>query len=348
MSYLEDNMINLILCGGSGTRLWPLSRTQIPKQFIELFHQGSLYQMTLARNNKYCDEVIALVNEKQFYLANNQAKDIYNIRYILEPIGRNTAPAIALACFDLNEDDIVLVTSSDQLIKNEENYLRMVDKAQNLANNDFLVAFGLKPKYPETGFGYIETIDQENVLSFKEKPDFNTAKQYFENDRYYWNCGIFCFKAGVFLDELKIYSPDIYFTTKQAYDNSKVNGASRSIDIKDMLNIPSDSIDYAVMEKSNKIKVVCGDLGWSDVGSFDSLEKEFIKNIDNNNITEHHVSINSKNNFIWSSKKVVTIDVDDLIIVDTDDALLITKKGSSQKVKDAVDFLKQIEPKLLK
>ena len=152
----------------------------------------------------------------------------------------------------------------------------------------------------------------------------------------------------MFLSELKKYSPDIYHQTEQAYLKREVKENISDIAMNDMLAIPSDSIDYAVMEKSDKIKVVCGDLGWSDVGSFDSLEKEFTKDEDSNNKNEQYISINSKNNFVWGNKKIVTIDVDDLIIIDTEDALLITKKGSSQKVKEAVEYLKDIEPSLLK
>ncbi|PJG83504.1 mannose-1-phosphate guanylyltransferase [Caviibacterium pharyngocola] len=341
-------MINIILCGGSGTRLWPLSRTQVPKQFIKLFHGKSLYQLTLSRNIQCCDSVISVVNNDQFSLIEEQSSEVNNISYLKEPIGRNTAPAIALACLGLNPDDIVLVTSSDQLIKNEKNYLDMVKKAKKFAENGFLVTFGLKPKYPETGFGYIETLDEENVLSFREKPNFETAKQYVESGRYFWNCGIFCFKAGVLLSELEKYSPDVYKGAKAAYANRMAQNNVESINMDDMLNIPSDSIDYAVMEKSTKIKVVCGDLGWSDVGSFDSLEKEFAKDENSNTDTECYVAINSNNNFIWSNKRVVTIDIDDLIVVDTEDALLIAKKGSSQKVKEAVEYLKEIEPQLIK
>ncbi|MGV3059040.1 mannose-1-phosphate guanylyltransferase [[Pasteurella] aerogenes] len=340
-------MINLILCGGSGTRLWPLSRTQTPKQFIKLFQERSLYQLTQDRNS-FCEGSIAVVNKEQFFLAHEQAINKTKMSFILEPVGRNTAPAIALACLGLPDEEIVLVTSSDQLIRKEDNYWSMVNKAKIFAEQGFLVTFGLKPKYPETGFGYIETIDEENVLSFREKPDFNTAKEYIDSGKYFWNCGIFCFKVGTFLSELQKHSPEIYLKSKQAFENRNIQGNIEEIYCENMLAIPSDSIDYAVMEKSDKIKVVCGDLGWSDVGSFDSLEKEFVKDENSNNESEQHISINSKNNFVWGNKKVVTIDVDDLIIVDTDDALLIAKKGSSQKVKEAVEYLKDIAPKLIK
>jgi len=173
------------------------------------------------------------------------------------------------------------------------------------------------------------------VISFKEKPDLNRAKEYIEKGNYYWNSGMFCFKAGVFLDELKTHSPKIYEASLKAYENAKKEGMIR-ISHEDMLSIPSDSIDYAVMEKSTRVKVVPSDIDWSDLGSFDALYDELEKDENQNTKNKNHISINSNNNLILSSKKVATIDVEDLIVIDTPDALLISKKGSSQKVKEVV------------
>ncbi len=178
-----------------------------------------------------------------------------------------------------------------------------------------------------TGFGYIEA-NGEDVLSFKEKPDAITAQAYLDAGNYYWNSGMFCFKAGVFLEELKKHSPEIYETSLLAYNNAKIDEMIR-ISHNAMSNIPEDSIDYAVMEKSDKVKVIPSDIDWSDLGSFESLDEE----IDS---SENVINIDSSNNLILSSKQVATIDVDDLIIIDTADALLVSKKGSSQKVKEVV------------
>lgn len=336
-------MTNIILCGGSGTRLWPLSRTLMPKQFVKLFNDESLFQITVQRNKKICDSQFIVSNAEQYFLAVEQIEDMtitnYQARYLIEPIGRNTASAIALACFALNPEEIVLVTPSDHLIKNEKAYFEAVDKAKNLADSNNLVTFGIIPKYAETGFGYIEAEHKKdnhlglNVKSFIEKPNAAIAQTYMDTGNYYWNSGIFCFKVGVFLDELKEYSPDIYKESLAAYNSAK-GGDMIRISHDNMMAIPEDSIDYAVMMKSKKIKVIPSNIEWSDLGSFESLDKE----IDS---SDNIINIDSNNNLILSSKQVATIDVNDLIIIDTTDALLVSKKGSSHKVKEVVHKLKE-------
>ena len=319
-------MTNIILCGGSGTRLWPLSRTLMPKQFIKLFDKKSLFQLTVERNAKVCDSQLVVSNTEQYFLALDQLEEL-NItknKYLLEPIGRNTAPAIALACMALDPDEIVLVTPSDHLIKNETEYQRVIHVAKGLALQDNLVTFGIAPAFAETGFGYIEA-EGLHVKAFHEKPDEDTAEKYLKAGNYYWNSGMFLFKAGVFLEELQAYSPEIYATCKAAFENRKVENAIVRIQHSLMDAIPSDSIDYAVMEKSNKVNVVPSDIGWSDVGSFDALA-DTLPNDENNNL-------------IVSDKLVKTIDIKDCIIIDTGDALLVSKKGSSQKVKEVVKQL---------
>jgi len=352
-------MTNIILCGGSGTRLWPISRTLMPKQFIKLFNNNSLFQLTLKRNKEFCKSVTVVSNKEQFFLANDQIEELdeKNIDYILEPIGKNTAPAIAIAAFGLDKDEIILVTPSDHLIKNLDEYKNVINSAKEAANEGFLVTFGIEPTYAETGYGYIEATPQNdelkimNVELFHEKPNLETAKKYIQNNSkfkiqnsklYLWNSGMFMFKAGIFLEELKKYSPKIYEASKRAYENSnKPSNNISSIKLEDMQQIPENSIDYAVMEKSKKVKVVKANIGWSDVGSFDSLAKEFKKDEFGNTKEKNLINIDSKNNFVYSPQKIVaTIDLEDLIIVDTPDALLVSKKGSSQKVKEVVKELK--------
>ncbi|MDF1881756.1 mannose-1-phosphate guanylyltransferase/mannose-6-phosphate isomerase, partial [Sulfurimonas sp. MAG313] len=334
-------MTNIILCGGNGTRLWPISRSLMPKQFNKLFNNKSLFQLTVERNKKICEKECIVSNADQYFIAKDHLEElgINDSTYLLEPVGRNTAPAIALACLQLDKDEIVLITPSDHLIKDENSYARVVKRAIELADEDNLVTFGIKPDFAETGFGYIEA-DGEDVKAFHEKPDFETASRYLEAGNYYWNSGMFCFKAGVFLEELQKFSPEMYSTCKKALENAKTKDMTR-IQLEDMLNIPDDSIDYAVMEKSSKVKVVPSDISWSDLGSFDALYEELEKDSDGNTLKEKHISIDSKNNLIvGSNKTVATIDVQDLIIIDTEDALLISKKGSSQKVKQVVQRLK--------
>ena len=334
-------MTNLVLCGGSGTRLWPLSRTLMPKQFIKFFDNKSLFQLTVMRNSHLCDSSLIVLNQEQYFLALDQLEEIDSCHssYLLESVGRDTAPAIALACMSLEPSEVVLVTPSDHLIVDQEAYAKVVQRASTLAHDNYLVTFGISPTSAQTGFGYIESADAEDVKAFHEKPDSTTAQKYFEAGNYYWNSGMFVFRVEVFLQELQKHSPAIYEACQTAYRNSKQDIVTR-VPSNDMLAIPKDSIDYAVMEKSGKVKMVPADIGWSDVGSFDALCDELPKD-ENGNIANHnHTAIDSKNNMIYGSNRMIaTVDVDDLIIVDTEDALLVSKKGSSQKVKEVVQRL---------
>jgi len=315
----------------------------MPKQFVKLFDNKSLFQLTVERNSKVCSSQLIVSNTEQYFLAFDQLEELnkFNNKYLLEPIGKNTAPAIALACMSLDYDEIVLVTPSDHLINNELEYEKVLKVAKKLADENHLVTFGITPTFPETGFGYIES-EGLDVKAFHEKPDLETAEKYLELGNYYWNSGMFCFKAGVFLDELKKYSNEIYDKCLVALKNASNNVMIR-IKHDDMINIPENSIDYAVMEKSEKVKVIPSNIDWSDIGSFDALYEELEKDENKNTINKRHISINSANNLIYGKDKyIATIDVDDLIIVDTGDALLISKKGSSQKVKEIVKQIKKV------
>ena len=325
-------MTNIILCGGNGTRLWPISRTLMPKQFVKFFNEKSLFQLTIERNQKICNNSFIISNTEQYFLALDQLDELSktNYKYLLEPIGRNTAPAIALACLTLEKDEIVLVTPSDHLIKNEEAYREVVLKAKELAEKGNLVTFGITPTSPETGFGYIEA-NGLDVKHFKEKPNKETALKYFNAGNYYWNSGMFMFKAGVFLDELKKYSTEIYDLSLKAINNAKKQDSIR-ITYENMVAIPEDSIDYAVMEKSKKVKVIPSNIDWSDLGSFEALSNEIAS-------SSHIIDIDSSNNFIISNKLVAAIDIENLIVIDTADALLISQKGSSEKIKRVVKQL---------
>ncbi|MBD3792389.1 MAG: mannose-1-phosphate guanylyltransferase/mannose-6-phosphate isomerase [Campylobacterales bacterium] len=350
-------MTNIILCGGSGTRLWPVSRTLMPKQFVKLFDNKSLFQLTVERNAKLCDAQFIVSNAEQYFLALDQLEELphNDTEYLLEPVGRNTAPAIALACMALDPEEIVLVTPSDHLIKESEAYSKVIEEAQKLAFEGHLVTFGITPKYAETGFGYIEAspvignsslVTGMDVVNFHEKPDIETANAYLEKNTQYtnnestnyymWNSGMFCFKAGVFLEELKKHALKIHEASKAAFENAAKEEMIR-IKHDDMMAILEESIDYAVMEKSDKVKVVPSDIGWSDLGSFDALYEELDKDEAGNTLNPNHISIGSRNNLIYGSeRKIATVDIEDTIVVDTGDALLIAKKGSSQRVKEVV------------
>nr|WP_314792998.1 mannose-1-phosphate guanylyltransferase/mannose-6-phosphate isomerase [uncultured Campylobacter sp.] len=334
-------MTNIILSGGSGTRLWPISRTLMPKQFVRLFDDRSLFMMSYERNSPLCESTLVVSNEQQYFLALDQLEALgaRGVKFLLEPVGRNTAPAIALACLSLKAEEIVFVTPSDHLIRNQTAYKNSVLRARELAKQGFLVTFGIKPAEANTGYGYIEA-SGEDVLKFHEKPELVAAQSYIAAGNFYWNSGMFMFKAGVFLSELKAHSPEIYEACVRAHENSNAGNPIR-IKLGDMQEIPADSIDYAVMEHTSLAKVVPADIGWSDLGSFDSLDAELPKDANGNTAREQNIALNSKNNLIiGSGRTIAAIDVENLAIVDTKDALLVCKKGSTQKVKQVVERLK--------
>jgi len=335
----------------------------MPKQFLKLFNDKSLFQLTIERNKKVTTSNIVVSNEEQYFIALDQVEEIgESAKFLLESVAKNTAPAIALACMELDSEDIVLVTPSDHLIKNEEEYKKVVNKAKELAQENYLVTFGIKPTEANTGYGYIECVVSSNqqvengldVKKFHEKPDLKTAKKYLEintthyplpTTHYFWNSGMFCFKAGVFLDELKEHSPEIYESVKEAYKNRKTDNNQTRIPFEYMEKIVEDSIDYAVMEKSKKVKVIPSDIDWNDVGSFDSLIDE-IESIE----TIETIEYESQNNFYYTDTKdkvIATIGLEDFIVVDTKDAILITKKNQTQKVKEIVNQIKTTHYQLL-
>ena len=333
----------VILCGGSGTRLWPISRTLNPKQFVKLFHNESLFQKTITRNKNISNSFCIVINQEQYFLGLDQMDELSlssKNSFIIEPIGRNTAPAIAMAALAADPKEILLIVPSDHLIEKQTDYESTVMKANELAQQDRIVTFGIRPSYAETGYGYIEANGIE-VISFKEKPDAHTAQMYLDAGNYYWNSGMFCFKAGVFLEELKTHAPDVYQECVATFNHARRDQGIR-LQLEDMKMIRSESIDYAVMERSKKVNVVPSDIGWSDLGSFDSLYETLPKDNQGNTLSENVIHLGSKNNLIISDDRLIsTIDVEDLMIVDTRDALVIAKKGSTQKVKDLVAEVKK-------
>lgn len=337
----------VILCGGSGTRLWPLSRTLYPKQFYPLFDGHSLFQKTVKRNQEITDEYVIVVNEEQYFMAQDQFNELglkKKAHFMLEPIGRNTAAAIALAAF-AHQESTLLVLPSDHLIEEATLYQKAIDQAHKLSMESRLVTFGITPTHPETGYGYIKTKGQD-VEAFVEKPDQITAQSYLDSGDYFWNSGMFCFKATIFLNELKEYRNDIYQATQKTFEKKKSYAPTRFE--KDLMEkIPSESIDYAVMEKSNRISLVPTNFKWSDVGSFEALYEALPHDKMGNTLYPNHVNIDSKNNLILGKERLIaTIGLEDIMIVDSPDALLVAKKGRGQEVKKIVSQLKETNPEL--
>jgi mannose-1-phosphate guanylyltransferase len=274
--------------------------------------------------------------------------NIRDVEYILEPIRRDTAPAITIACLGLNNEDIVLVTPSDHYINNKEKYKESIENAKILADNEYLVTFGVKPSYPETGFGYIEA-EGENVISFKEKPSKKTAEKYLNAGNYNWNSGMLMFKVKTYFEEIKIHSKNILTASQKVFKEKELDGNVTKIKKRLMEKIPAISVDYAVMEKSKKIKMVNLNANWSDLGSFEAIYNILGHDNHGNVSSSGNILLGSKNNFIISSDKpIALIDVNDLVVVDTNDAILISKKGYSHKIKEIIQELEKIKPNITK
>jgi mannose-1-phosphate guanylyltransferase len=341
----------VILSGGSGSRLWPLSRKQYPKQFISLINDTTLFQDTIKRLPEYSSSPLIICNEEHRFIVAEQLRQINsnNKGIILEPFGKNTAPAIALAAINFikdNEDPILLVLSADHLITNDDKFHESINIANKIAQKGKMVTFGVHPTRPETGYGYIEVNKSNrsefyNIISFKEKPSIPIAKKYLKSKNYYWNSGIFMFKASTYLNELKKYAPEILNVCKKAYSKDFKDFDFIRLNIEEFANCPDKSIDYAVMEKTEIAVVVPLDAGWSDIGSWDALWKAKSKDI-HNNFSEGDVILNNVNSsFISSSNRLVSVnDMSDIVVIDTQDALLVSSKKNSQDIKYIVEKLR--------
>lgn len=336
-------MTNIILCGGSGTRLWPISRRLMPKQFIPLFSNRSLFQDTVSRSHRLNKmDTVFVTNEEHYFLMLDQLESLplEKTFTLTESIGRNTAPAIILACLEIDPDQIVLVTPSDHLIQDENAFQKAFERAITLANEGNLVTFGIQPTNPETGYGYIES-QGETVISFKEKPDAETAREYVEAGNYLWNSGMFCFKAETLLKEMQIHAPELLHQCQEVRQSFKRSENLARIPYEQMETLPNISIDYALMEKSRNIKVIPCDMGWNDLGSFDALYESLEKDSDGNLCTSEGYMVDSKNTLVQSKRFVATVGIEDLLVIDSDDALLICKRGESQKVKEVVQHIRK-------
>jgi mannose-1-phosphate guanylyltransferase len=318
---MSQTIIHVILTGGMGSRLWPLSRKSQPKQYLELFQGKSLFEMTLDRNSHLVDQVMVVGNIDNCHLS-KKVLDKSQTAYIdiVEATPRNTAAAIAFAAFAAQPDDILIVTPSDHIIENSLAYDSAVKDAITKAQDNYIVTFGIVPTKPETGFGYMEHRG-DTVLAFREKPNKATAIDFISRGNFLWNSGMFCFKAGVLLNELKAFEPEVYAKAQQAWEANQ----DGKIDWDLSMEIPSISIDYAVMERSKKIKVVASQFAWSDLGSFESVYDYLV--------TQGH-PIDAQGNMVIGTDVFSTfIGMRNTIFVATTDANLILQKEQSQDVK---------------
>jgi mannose-1-phosphate guanylyltransferase / mannose-6-phosphate isomerase len=351
---LSLRFIPTILCGGAGSRLWPVSREHHPKPFIRLADGQSLLQKAFLRGALLAgtSEVLTVTNRDFFFKTEDELREVnlagLDTSYILEPLGRNTAAAIAAAALQVLErhgpEAIMLVLAADHMISNQAAFAVAVDQAVALAQAGKLVTFGIKPEAPETGYGYIEA-DGNTVLRFVEKPTLEKAQEYLASGRFHWNAGIFCFAAGTMLEQMQLHCPEILARTKACIAQSRLaqgRGFSQlELEPTTFKSVPSESIDYAVMEKSSVVAVVPCDIGWSDIGSWNALGDLAAPDENGNRVEGQALLHNSHNCTIHSNQRVVgAVGLNNLVIIDTPDAILVADKASTQDVKHIYARLK--------
>ena len=351
-------IIPIILCGGSGTRLWPLSRKSFPKQYLKLsnFNNNTLLQNTYKRITKLdgIKNPILICNEEHRFIAAEQMREIKikPNKILLEPFGKNTGPAIALAALlsiQIEKDPILLVLSSDHKIKNNDKYIKVIKEGIRYANNEKIVTFGVVPHSPETGYGYIKAdkefnlskIEGQNIEEFTEKPDLKKALEFIKDKRYTWNSGMFLFKAKKVLDEFNSFSPDILNSCKKSIQNSTTDMDFQRLSRTDFDQCKNVSFDIAIMENTTSGIVIPLDAGWNDIGSWESIWQDGKKDNNNNLVEGDKIFLEStKDSYIRSEDKVIVgIGLKNLVVVDTNDALLISDKSQTQKVKEMVNIL---------
>ena len=340
----------VLLSGGSGTRLWPLSREAYPKQFLPLAGDDTMVQATWRRVEALADLApIVVANEEHRFLVAEQLRQVGAPvpAILLEPVGRNTAPAIAAAALQAmagGADPLLLVLPSDHVVRDVAGFQRAVREASSAAEAGALVTFGIVPDAPETGFGYIQAEAGDGlrqVLRFVEKPDAATARSYLDAGGYYWNSGMFLFRASRYLEELARFRPDIVDAVRAAHATARHDGDFVRLDKGAFSACPSDSIDYAVMEKTADAMVLPVDIGWNDVGSWSALWDVAERDADGN---AHHgdvIAVDSRNSYAYAQRLVALVGVDDIVVVETDDAVLVARKDKVQEVKQVVARLKQ-------
>ena len=342
-------MIPIILSGGAGTRLWPYSRASYPKQFLPLVGDKTMLQETVSRLGDVGAPIVVCNQDHRFMVAEQlRSIGVQADKILLEPEGRNTAPAIALAALEVlqKEDQLMLVLPADHVIPDSAAFQLALKQAEKAATENRLVTFGIVPTYPETGYGYIKSKGESeirDVEEFLEKPNREKAAEYVSSGDYFWNSGMFMFKASCFIEELEKYAPDIVLACRASLAQSQKDLDFIRIDKDSFSECPSDSVDYAVMEKTDRAAMVPLDAGWSDVGSWSSVWSILDKDDNGNAIRGDVIAEDTQNCFIQSQDTLVaTIGIKDTVVIQTDDALLVAAKDQIQDVKNVVDRLKQL------
>ncbi len=347
---MSNNMKAVVLAGGSGSRLWPMSRQRLPKQFLNISGDDSMLGGTVARLSPLIakEDVWVITGEKH---AKGEAfSELEGLHQILEPSGRNTAPAVALSAallLDLSDDDpVIVMLPADHIVLKTEAFQECLRKADRVARSGQLVTFGIVPDQPETGFGYIQTEAAEDgterVLRFVEKPDKENAQNMLDAGNYYWNSGMFVWQASVILAEVEKHLPEVWSVLQEM--RQRWNGGEAWQDVVDSSfdKMPDISIDYGVMERSENVSLVAADIGWSDVGSWDAVHEIANHDANGNEIKGNVLAIDCKNSLIRSgSRLIAAVGLENVIVVDTPDAILLANAGESQRVRELVDTLKK-------
>ncbi len=340
----------VILSGGSGTRLWPLSREQYPKQLLCLMGERTLLQQTVSRLDgmDHVADPLLVCNEEHRFLIAEQLRQLGKkpADIILEPVGRNTAPALTLAALALQktspDDALMLVMPADHVIQNVSEFHAVVEAGALLAEKGLLVTFGIVPAAPETGYGYIKKGDGHEVEAFVEKPDAQTADRYVKSGEYLWNSGMFMMPVSVWLDELKRFHPAMLEACKAAYEQGRRDGEFYRVNAQAFASCQSNSIDYAVMEETDRAAVVALDAGWSDIGAWSSLWEASARDKQGNVVQGDVFTHDTQNALLISQHRfLAAVGLDDIIVVETPDAVLVAHKDHAQNVKEVVSRLKQ-------
>jgi len=340
----------IVLAGGSGSRLWPLSRQQLPKQFLKLEGEVSLLEATIQRLHPMLTDSDVWVVTGEAHAVGEAYSELVKYNRILEPVGRNTAPAIALAAALLmdqgDEDPVMVVLPADHIIKRPDVFRAHLAEAVKVAESGRLVTFGIKPERPDTGFGYIEvedsSLEAKPVKRFTEKPDLATAEGFLQQGNYYWNSGMFVWKASVILEEISRWIPEIDTVLKEMRAAWQGDKPWQDVVRENFARLPDISIDYGVLERSSKVSLIPCDIDWSDVGSWDAVHEISRQDAQGNVLDGDVIAIDCKNTLLRSKDRLLAaVGLEDVIVVETADAILLAKRGDSQRVREIVDKLKE-------